>query len=52
MEELLCECTWRNCHHKGLESVKAYNHGDVVTSPALCLPCLHICCADQDEEDD
>jgi hypothetical protein len=44
-----CECTWKNCGHKG-RAVPAHDHGDVVTSPALCMACLFVCCGEEDDE--
>lgn len=46
-----CECEWKNCHHKG-QPQDAADHGSVQTSPAYCMPCLFICCAERDDEED
>lgn len=47
----ICECDWKLCHHKGRE-VEAADHGNVITSPEYCIPCLHVCCGERDDEED
>lgn len=44
-----CECDWRNCHHKG-RVVPAHDHGNVRSSPELCMMCLHCCEGERDDE--
>jgi hypothetical protein len=46
-----CECEWkahegRPCHNPPAD------HGAVRTSPELCMPCLYVCCAEEDDEID
>lgn len=47
----ICECDWKLCHHKGRE-VEAADHGNVITSPEYCIPCLHVCCGERDDMED
>jgi hypothetical protein len=44
-----CECTWRYCGHKD-RKVEAADHGDVQTSPQLCMACLFVCCAEEEDK--
>lgn len=46
-----CECDWKYCGHKG-RRVEAADLSPVRTSPELCMVCLHVCCAERDDEED
>lgn len=46
-----CECDWKNCGHKG-RVVPAADHGDVRTSPELCMACLFCCEGEREDEMD
>ncbi len=46
-----CECTWKNCGHKG-RTVPAADHGTVRVSPELCMACLFVCQGEIEDEED
>lgn len=44
-----CECDWK--FHEGDPCGNdAAEYDDLIVSPALCVPCLHVCCGERDDE--
>jgi hypothetical protein len=47
-----CECDWGPWHRGRPCPNEAADHGDVRTSPELCLQCLYVCCKERDDAED
>lgn len=45
----LCECDWSYHDRFRCPNTVAHHSHGVVTSPALCVPCLHICTQEREQ---